>query len=194
MGWRRGRILPRLRAARSRIGGVRRPVHEEAAAGAGAAVRCQEQATGFGRRAAPAATPHDVAGLDLLRIRRGMTIARGEIKCDACGGAGSLPVRQSEPGRRICPGSCTKCGGQGRTPWKDRTRAASRAATFPIRAHVRFAHPPSVHQMIVTHERNGFTCRQPGVPPKHRDSPASRKLAHPRMARYQNVKITGMNH
>lgn len=30
--------------------------------------------------------------------------------------------------------------------------------------------------------------------PKHRDSPAPRKLAHPRMARYQNVKITGMNH
>src|SRR3954452_20252799 len=31
-------------------------------------------------------------------------------------------------------------------------------------------------------------------PPEHRDSPATRKLAHPRMARYQNVKITGLNH
>jgi Mn-dependent DtxR family transcriptional regulator len=27
--------------------------------------------------------------------------------------------------------------------------------------------PPSVHQMIVTLERNGFIRRQPGVPEKH---------------------------
>src|SRR5450432_89018 len=31
-------------------------------------------------------------------------------------------------------------------------------------------------------------------PTKHRDSLAARKLAYPRMARYQNVKITAMNH
>src|SRR5579862_4517248 len=31
-------------------------------------------------------------------------------------------------------------------------------------------------------------------PAKHRDSLATRKLAHPPMARYQNVKITVMNH
>src|SRR3954453_4665350 len=31
-------------------------------------------------------------------------------------------------------------------------------------------------------------------PAKHRDSLVTRKLAYPRMARYQNVKITVMNH
>jgi hypothetical protein len=33
-----------------------------------------------------------------------------EIRCDACGGSGSLPVRQPEPDRRIYPGRCTKFG------------------------------------------------------------------------------------
>jgi Mn-dependent DtxR family transcriptional regulator len=66
-------------------------------------------------------------------------------------------------------------------------------AEADIQRHFRVS-PPSVHQMIVTLERNGFIRRQPGVPPKHRDSLASRKLAHPRMARYQIVKITVMNH
>lgn len=42
--------------------------------------------------------------------------SRTEIKCDACGGSGSQPVRQPDPGRRIYPARCTKCGGKGRIP------------------------------------------------------------------------------
>lgn len=40
-------------------------------------------------------------------------------------------------------------------------------------------------------EREGLPARVLVV---HHSAPATRKLAHPRMARYQNVKITGMNH
>lgn len=67
---------------RARSGRAGAPAYEEAAAGAGAAVRRQEQATGFGRRAAPAADPHGVAFLDLLRIRRGLRFGHhaGRIK------------------------------------------------------------------------------------------------------------------
>lgn len=50
-------------------------------------------------------------------IRRGMVKgSRAEIKCDACDGSGSLPVREPEPGRKIYPGRCTKCAGKGRIP------------------------------------------------------------------------------
>lgn len=49
--------------------------------------------------------------------------SRAEIKCDACDGSGSLPVRELEPGRKIYPGHCTKCAGKGRIPkpeWGER--------------------------------------------------------------------------
>ena len=38
-----------------------------------------------------------------------------EMKCDACDGTGFPKVKQpSEPGRRIYPAPCRKCGGKGR--------------------------------------------------------------------------------
>jgi DnaJ-class molecular chaperone len=37
-----------------------------------------------------------------------------EIRCDACNGTGLTPVHEPEPGRRIYPGRCKKCGGKGR--------------------------------------------------------------------------------
>jgi hypothetical protein len=42
--------------------------------------------------------------------------SRAEIKCDACDGSGSLPVREPEPGRKIYPGRCTKCAGKAGSP------------------------------------------------------------------------------
>lgn len=73
--------------------------------------------SGIRRRAPPTAHPNDVTSIDLLRIRRGMIKgSRAEIKCDACDGSGSLPVREPVPGRNIYPGRCTKCGGKGRIP------------------------------------------------------------------------------
>jgi len=47
--------------------------------------------------------------------------------------------------------------------------------------------PPSVHQMIVTLERNGLIRRQAGAP-------TARKLADPKLARYQTVKTTVTNY
>lgn len=43
-------------------------------------------------------------------------MAAAPIKCDACDGSGSLPVQEPEPGCKIYPGRCTKCGGKGRVP------------------------------------------------------------------------------
>jgi|APThiThiocy_ev2_2_1041544.scaffolds.fasta_scaffold08955_2 DnaJ-class molecular chaperone len=40
--------------------------------------------------------------------------AAPEIRCDACNGTGSAPAHEPEPGRRIYPGRCKKCGGKGR--------------------------------------------------------------------------------
>jgi len=37
-----------------------------------------------------------------------------EVRCDACGGTGRLPVRQPRPGLRIYPAPRKKCGGKGR--------------------------------------------------------------------------------
>jgi DnaJ-class molecular chaperone len=39
-----------------------------------------------------------------------------EVKCEACNGTGLLQPRDREPGRRIYPGRCAKCGGKGRIP------------------------------------------------------------------------------
>lgn len=67
--------------------------------------------------ARPTAHPKDVTSIDLLCIRRGMIKgSRAEIKCDACNGSGSLPVREPEPGRKIYPGRGTKCARKGRIP------------------------------------------------------------------------------
>src|SRR5438477_13023956 len=49
---------------------------------------------------------------------------------------------------------------------------------------------PSVHQMVVTLERNGFIRRQPGLPRSIELNRCSRTPAHPRMARNLPVKIT----
>jgi hypothetical protein len=60
------------------------------------------------------ATPRHAADDALFRLGRGMTNdGSTEIRCDACGGSGSLPVRQLGPGRRIYPGRCTKLVGRG---------------------------------------------------------------------------------
>lgn len=75
------------------------------------------ETAGIRRRAPPTAHPNDVTSIDLLRIRRGMVKgSRAEIKCDACDGSGSLPVREPELGRKIYPGRCTKCAGKGPDP------------------------------------------------------------------------------
>lgn len=66
-------------------------------------------------------------------------------------------------------------------------------AEADIQRHFRVS-PPSVHQMIVPPRTKRFHSPSARRSPKHRDSPATRKLAHPRMARYQNIKITVMNH
>jgi repressor LexA len=65
-------------------------------------------------------------------------------------------------------------------------------AEADIQRHFRVS-PPTVHQMIVTLERNAVIRRQPGVP-RSIEILAARKLADSRMARYQNVKITVMKH
>jgi hypothetical protein len=57
------------------------------------------------------AAPRHATGDAPFRLGRGMTNdGSTEIRCDACGGSGSLPVRQPEPDRRIYPGRCTKFG------------------------------------------------------------------------------------
>ena len=38
-----------------------------------------------------------------------------ELRCDACGGTGFPSVMQpAQPGRKIYPAPCKKCGGKGR--------------------------------------------------------------------------------
>jgi hypothetical protein len=38
-----------------------------------------------------------------------------EVRCDACNGTGLQPVQQpTQPGQRIYPTRCPKCGGKGR--------------------------------------------------------------------------------
>src|ERR1700739_1417948 len=54
--------------------------------------------------------------------------------------------------------------------------------------------PPSVHQMIITLERNGLIRRQADSPQKHRNPRAARKLPDPKRARYQTVKIPVTSH
>jgi DnaJ-class molecular chaperone len=39
-----------------------------------------------------------------------------EVRCGACNGKGYPPVQQPEPGRKIYPAPCKKCGGKGRVP------------------------------------------------------------------------------
>jgi DnaJ-class molecular chaperone len=41
--------------------------------------------------------------------------ATAEKECSACGGTGFPPTKQpAQPGRRIYPAPCEKCGGKGR--------------------------------------------------------------------------------
>jgi DnaJ-class molecular chaperone len=41
--------------------------------------------------------------------------AQQEINCDACNGTGFPPVTEPvQPGRRVYPAPCKKCGGKGR--------------------------------------------------------------------------------
>jgi hypothetical protein len=62
-----------------------------------------------------AATVTGETGLELRTVRRGMKKPRPiEFECEACKGTGFPPVRQPEPGRRIYPAPCRKCGGKGR--------------------------------------------------------------------------------
>ncbi|MGY3621844.1 LexA family protein [Bradyrhizobium sp. USDA 10063] len=63
-----------------------------------------------------------------------------------------------------------------------------RPAETDMQRHFRVS-PPSVHQMIVTLERNGLIRRQAGAP-RSIEILAARKLADPKLARYQTVKIT----
>jgi DnaJ-class molecular chaperone len=43
------------------------------------------------------------------------TAEEGELRCDACGGTGFPSVMQPvQPGRKIYPAPCRKCGGKGR--------------------------------------------------------------------------------
>jgi DnaJ-class molecular chaperone len=49
-------------------------------------------------------------------MRKGRPLEPIEVKCDACNGTGSQSAQKPEPGRRIYPGRCKKCGGKGRIP------------------------------------------------------------------------------
>jgi len=61
-------------------------------------------------------------------------------------------------------------------------------ADADIQRHFRVS-PPSVHQMIVTLERNGCIRRQPSVPRSIQILvPSQKTIADPRMAWNQNVK------
>ena len=67
-----------------------------------------------GHRTAAAAVTGE-PGLELRTVRRGMKKSRPiEFECEACKGTGFPPVQQPEPGRRIYPAPCRKCGGKGR--------------------------------------------------------------------------------
>ena len=53
----------------------------------------------------------------LFRCGPGRVVTKSdsvEVRCEACNGTGLLPTKEPEPGRRIYPGRCTKCGGKGR--------------------------------------------------------------------------------
>lgn len=52
----------------------------------------------------------------ILRLGRGPALRRAtEKKCSACNGSGFKPVRLvPQPGRKIYPARCEKCGGKGR--------------------------------------------------------------------------------
>jgi len=48
-----------------------------------------------------------------------------EIKCDSCNGTGFPTVMQPiQPGRKIYPAPCKKCGGKGRIKGKPPSKAA----------------------------------------------------------------------
>ncbi|MGM4954226.1 LexA family protein [Bradyrhizobium barranii] len=66
-------------------------------------------------------------------------------------------------------------------------------AEADIQRHFRVS-PPSVHQMIVILEQKRLHPTSTRRPQKHRNPRAARKLADPRMARHQNIKITVVNY
>jgi hypothetical protein len=70
-GWRRGRVLQRLRAAGARSGRERGPVHEAAAARPSPAIRSQEQTGSPGRSNAPATACNATDGA-IFRVRRSL--------------------------------------------------------------------------------------------------------------------------
>jgi len=42
-----------------------------------------------------------------------------QIKCEACDGTGvQIPIKPSEPGKRVYPARCKICYGKGRVPKK----------------------------------------------------------------------------
>jgi DnaJ-class molecular chaperone len=54
------------------------------------------------------------------------TLHNVEVLCEACGGTGFQAVKQpAEPGRRIYPAKCPKCGGKGRL------RSSGRNTEYP---------------------------------------------------------------
>ena len=66
-------------------------------------------------------------------------------------------------------------------------------AEVDIQRHFRVS-PPSVHQMIVTLERNGFIRRQPGVPRSIEILVPLESLPILEWLGIKNVKITVTNH
>lgn len=47
-----------------------------------------------------------------------------EVRCDACSGAGFPTIKQpAQPGRKIYPAACEKCGGKGRLSRQQRNCA-----------------------------------------------------------------------
>jgi DnaJ-class molecular chaperone len=57
----------------------------------------------------------DRTGPKFSATTKGINQMIGEIKCEACGGTGVVPVIQPAPaGRRIYPPPCSKCQGKGR--------------------------------------------------------------------------------
>jgi len=47
-------------------------------------------------------------------MKKGHPRERILVMCNACNGTGFRSAPEPEPGRRIYPGRCRKCGGKGR--------------------------------------------------------------------------------
>ncbi len=57
---------------------------------------------------------HDAARTERAECPASIEVEITAARYDACNGKGFSPVQEPEPGRRIYPAPCRKCGGKGR--------------------------------------------------------------------------------